>query len=187
MIKFRHLAGFICAGMLLTACSNEAPTTLPEAEINTTSSSATSSTPTAVMSSISKTDAIVCSGEDGLEDRGKDFYPTYKEILLTDESSIKPVTLSAQLAYLTTIAETGNGTDGSETINEASSDVRLAITKMIRDADRIAQHYTDVENGILSAESDVTPIVNSYTDALIACTLSGNQPTWFIPEDLTGN
>ncbi|QXW00760.1 hypothetical protein [Rhodococcus globerulus] len=186
MIKFRHLAGFVCAGML-TACSNEAPTALPEPESGMTSSSATSSTPTAVMSSTSKTDAIVCSGEDGLENRGKDFYPTFKKIILTDESSIKPVTLSAQLVSLTTIAATGNETDGSETINEASSDVRLAVTKMIRDADRIAQHYTDVENGVLSAESDVTPIVNSYTDALIACTLSGNQPTWFIPEDLTGN
>ncbi|MBS2993242.1 hypothetical protein AC1659_28495 [Rhodococcus erythropolis] len=187
MIKFRHLAGFVCAGMMLTACSNEAPTALPEPEINTTPSSATSSTPTADMPSTSKTDAVVCSGKDGLENRGKDFYPTYKEILLTDKSSIQPATLSAQLVSLTTIAATGKETDGSETINEASSDVRLAITKMIRDADRIAQHYTDVENGILSAESDVTSIVNSYTDALIACTMSGNQPTWFIPEDLTEN
>ena len=184
MIKFRHLAGFVCAGMLLTACSNEAPTALPEPEIDTTSSSATA---TADMPSTSKTDAIVCSGKDGLENRGKDFYPTFKEIILTDESSIKPVTLSAQLANLTTIAATHNEIDGSETINQASPDVRLAITKMIRDDDRIAQHYTDVENGILSAESDVTAIVNSYTDAVIACTLSGNQPTWFIPEDLTEN
>ncbi|MFB9783076.1 hypothetical protein [Rhodococcus baikonurensis] len=41
------------------------------------------------------------------------------------------------------IATDGENKDGSKIINEASSDIRLAITKMIQDANRKAQHLTD--------------------------------------------
>jgi hypothetical protein len=140
------------------------------------------------VSSASTTDAKVCAGEDGLEQRGKAFYPTYKQLMQThgQAMSVKPIELSAQLAVLTTVAAEGNEIDGSATINQASSDVRLAVTKMVRDADRLAQHYADVAKGDLSANSDVTPIINSFTDALIACSKAGQQPSWFNAQELKG-
>ena len=98
--------------------------------------------------------------------------------------SISPVELAAQLAGLTTVAAEGDGIDGSAIVDQAGSDIRLPVSTMIRDADRLAQHYADVVKGGLSANSDMTPIITSFTNALVACTKAGYQPTWFKPEEL---
>ena len=72
-----------------------------------------------------------------------DIYATYKDLLQGKNSAITAVTLARQLNDLTMIATDGENKDGSKIINEASSDIRLAITKMIQDANRKAQHLTD--------------------------------------------
>lgn len=100
--------------------------------------------------------------------------------------NIDPLTLTSQLRALTKVGAT-SGDDGSAAINEASPDVRLALNNMIQDADRMAQHYADVASGMPTAESDVTPIVNTYTGALVACTKAGFRPKWFDPNELTSS
>jgi hypothetical protein len=138
--------------------------------------------------SVSTTDVKVCTGVAGLGERGKGFYPTYKQLMQTQgrAMTMQPIELSAQLAVLTTVAAEENQIDGSAIINQASPDVRLAVTKMTRDADRLAQHYADVAQGGLAGNSDLTPIVNSFTGALIACAKAGYQPSWFNPQELNG-
>jgi hypothetical protein len=36
----------------------------------------------------------------------------------------------------------------------------------------------------LAANSNMTPIITSFTNALVACTKAGYRPTWFKPEEL---
>ncbi len=187
MTRKCHTIILACAGLVLAGCSDGAPGADPVAE---SSAMSTSTLPTtATLSSPSTIDAAVCGGEDGLEYRGKGFYPTFEQLMLTDgqDVSIAPISLSAQMAALTTIGASGDEIDGSDVIDTASPDVRLALNKMIRDAERLAQHYADVANGSLTANSDLTPIIDSFTGALIACTTAGYQPTWFNPGKLTGN
>ncbi|MGV9864837.1 hypothetical protein [Rhodococcus koreensis] len=182
MTSKRRMTILACAGMVMAGCSNAATTATPSVVSSTRSTAAQPATATMSPASI---DAAVCRGEDGLESRGRGFYSTFEQLMLTDgqELSIAPISLSAQMGALTTIGAPGDEIDGSDIIDTASPDVRLALTKMIRDAERLAQHYADVANGSLVANSDLTPIVDSFTGALIACTMAGHQPSWFDPEN----
>ena len=129
----------------------------------------------------------MCIGDAGLERWGLGIYSTYKDLLLGKNSSLPAVTLARQLNDLTMIGSNGGNEDGSKMINEAGSEIRLAMTKMIEDADRKAQHLTDAANRGFSPDDDVTKAMTSYTQALTACTLAGYQPSWFDIEELTGN
>jgi hypothetical protein len=160
----------------------------PKSADSTTTSTTASPTTTSATPSATAVNVKVCKGGDGLEWRGRGFYPTYKQLMQTTGQgmAIQPVELAAQLAGLTTIGAEGDEIDGSAMIDKSSPEVRLALTRMIRDADRLAQHFVDVSNGAPAANPDMTAIVNSFTDALIACSKAGQQPSWFKPEELTG-
>nr|WP_218681524.1 hypothetical protein [Rhodococcus qingshengii] len=184
MIKFSHLVALACAGMLLTACSAESSNAIPETSSSTKNTS--TSTP-AKVSTESQVDRLVCIGDEGLERWGLGIYATYKDLLQGRDPSMTAVTLARQLTDLTMIASNGENEDGSKIINEASSEIRLAITKMIQDADRKAQHFGDAADKRFAPDNDVTDAMTSYTQALAACTTAGYQPSWFNIEELTGN
>lgn len=183
MIKPRHLIAISCVGMLLTACSDKSTNAIPETAnaVENISTSTSEELPEK-----SQSDRIVCGGEVGLERWGIGVYSTYKALLRGESSSISATTLARQLTDLTMIATSVESEDGSKTINDASSDIRLAITKMIQDADRKAQHFTDAADRRFTPDNDVTDAMTSYTNALVACTTAGYQPSWFNLSELTG-
>jgi hypothetical protein len=145
--------------------------------------------PSSVGSASTQADADVCVGADGLQDRGEGFYKTFRHVMLTDgRMSIDPLTLAGQLRTLATVGAPLGQTDGAAAINAASSDVRLALTKMVRDAERLAPHFADIANGLPTSgpDSELQPLISSFTAALIACRRVGQSPTWFNLDELTG-
>jgi len=80
-------------------------------------------------------------------------------------------------------------TDGSAAIDAASPAVRVALNKVVRDSSELARHYSDIAEGlpVSGVDKELTPLVNSFTDALIACTDTGFKPSWFDPNELTGH
>ncbi|WP_306256356.1 hypothetical protein [Prescottella equi] len=184
VIKSSRLAPLACLGILLTACSSESPKAVPEAS---TAATNTSTSALANVADRSEVDRLVCIGDAGLERWGLGIYSTYKDLLLGNNSSLPAVTLARQLNDLTMIGSSGGTEDGSKVVNEASPEIRLAMTKMIQDADRKAQHLADAANRGFGPDNDVTKAMTSYTQALTACTLAGYQPSWFDIEELTGN
>ena len=183
MIRVRGAIGVVFCAISLTACSGVTSGAPVPASV-----AVTTTAPLATVTTVSTAnfDRKVCAGEDWLAQRGQGFYPTYRQLMQSGGQgmSISPVELAAQLAGLTTVAAEGDGIDGSAIVDQAGSDIRLPVSTMIRDADRLAQHYADVAKGGLSANSDMTPIITSFTNALVACTKAGYQPTWFKPEEL---
>ncbi|WP_396902675.1 hypothetical protein [Mycolicibacterium sp.] len=157
-----------------------------------TSESATSSSaPMTPSQAASAVDRELCVGPNGLQDKGDGFYRTFRHVMLASgsEMSISPLTLSGQLRTLASVGTSTRDEDGLDVINTASVDVRLAFSKMVRDADRLALHYTDIANGkpVSGPDRELTPLVNSFTSALIACAEQGVGPSWFDPKELTGH
>lgn len=170
------LPGMLIAAALV-ACSS--PSTGTAAPAPTPAA-----TKTAVAPATTDDDGTVCRS---LERTGKPFYPTLGTLLRNEQLTIKPATLSAQLATLATtgVPDGSNETDGTAAINKASADLREKVTRMVRDADRLAQRYADAATGA-TVGSDITDIVNSFTDGLIACAKAGYPPIWFDPRALVG-
>lgn len=175
------VSAIICSAML-TGCAVSEPTAAPS---NATGIPASSTTPaTATPAAAATTDADVCRS---LERTGKPFYPTFAQLMKNETLNIEPITLSAQLAALSTtgVAQGSNEIDGTSVINKASPDLREKITRLVRDADRLAQRFADAAQGA-AVGPDVTDIVNSFTGALIACHQAGYPPSWFDPKALVG-
>lgn len=141
---------------------------------------ATSSPQTAAAASPGNAaDTTVCAA---LQDNGDGFYATYRHLLITGQGmSIDPLTLTAQLK---TLAKVG---DNPTEIDTASPKIRQAINAMVRDADRLAERYAAVANGAPADDTDLTPMINTFTEALIACAKAGHPPSWLDINDLTGH
>ncbi len=146
------------------------------------SSTAPHSHPTSIQA-----DSHICTGVNGLQDRGEDFYKSYRNLTSTGgKSVVNAKLLSSQLRNLATVGAPPGQTDGSVAINAASPGVRLPLTKVVRDADRLAQRFADIANGSPASgvDRELTSLFNSFTDALIACARAGHAPAWFNPDDL---
>jgi hypothetical protein len=178
MPKRTGLAALVATAVLATVSCSGTPAAAPPSTPGGTTS--TTVAPTTTASAV--TDAEVCGS---LERTGKPFYPTYAQLMKNEKLTIKPIVLSAQLATLSTtgVPEGSSEIDGTSVINNASPVTRESLTRMVRDADRLAQRYADAATGA-TVGSDITEIVNSFTDALVTCTKAGYQPTWFDPEVL---
>ena len=130
-------------------------------------------------------DADVCTGFNGLQTKGEGFYKTYRHLMRTGgRSKINALMLKRELDVLATVGAPPGQTDGSAAINAASSDVRLALTKMVRDADRLAQRCAHIANGSPTAgiDREITQMINSFTKALIACADAGHAPSGVSPK-----
>lgn len=131
------------------------------------------------------TDRVICGD---LENVGKTFYSdTYAPMMKGGGAAmnVQPITLTAQLAVLTTVGAEPGEIDGTAAISEASPKVRKEVFGMVKDADRLAQHFADVAKGGLGANGDLTAILTSFTGALVACAEAGYSPSWFKPGELT--
>lgn len=140
-------------------------------------------------------DELVCGD---LERLGERFYVDMYEPLMTTgtfpQSGITAEevgTVAAVVGVLSTIGSAEGEIDGSEAISHASQPVSEALARMTGDADRSAQRIVDSGlSGMVSGYDlggvDLTPLVNSFTDSLIACTDAGHQPGYFDPHHLTG-
>ena len=132
-------------------------------------------------------DSDVCTGVNGLQNRGEDFYRSYRNLMGTDgKSVVNAKLLSSQLRKLAMVGAPTGQTDGSTAIDAASPGVRLPLAKMVREADRLAQRFADIANGSPASgvDCELTSLFNSFTDALIACARAGHAPAWFNPDDL---
>jgi restriction system protein len=132
-------------------------------------------------------DSDICTGANGLQNRGEDFYQSYRNLTDTERQSvINAKLLSNQLRTLATIGAPPGQTDGSAAINAASPGVRVPLAKVVRDADRLAQRFADIANGSPAAgvDRELAAFFTSFTDALIACARAGHAPAWFDPGDL---
>lgn len=131
------------------------------------------------------TDKVICGD---LEKLGNTFYAdTYAPMMKSGGASmnVQASTLSAQLAVLTTVGAEPGEIDGTAAIGEASPKVRKEVFSMVKDADRLAQHFADVAKGGLGANPDLTAMLTSFTGALVACAEAGYSPSWFKPHELT--
>lgn len=149
-------------------------------------STAATDAPGSQLTSI-QADSDVCTGLNGLQSRGEDFYKTYRSLLRADgKSAVNAKLLSSQLRNLATVGAPPGQGDGSAAINAANRGVRLPLEKMVRDADRLAQRFADIANGspAFGADRELTAFFNSFTDALVACARAGHAPAWFNPDDL---
>jgi restriction system protein len=132
-------------------------------------------------------DADICTGVNGLQNRGEDFYKSCRHLMRAGgESIVNALLLSSQLHTLATVGAPPGETDGSAAINAASPDVRLPLSKVVRDADRLAQRFADISNGSPASgvDRELTSLINSFTGALVACARAGHAPAWFNPDDL---
>ncbi len=132
-------------------------------------------------------DSHICTGANGLQNRGEDFYQSYRNLTDTDRQSvINAKRLSNQLRALATLGAPPGQTDGSAAINAASPGLRVPLTKVVRDADRLAQRFADIANGSSASgvDRELAALFTSFTDALIACAKAGHAPAWFDPDDL---
>jgi restriction system protein len=132
-------------------------------------------------------DSQICTGVNGLQNRGEDFYKSYRNLAGAERQSVvNAKLLSRQLRTLATVGAPPGQTDGSAAINAASPGVRLPLEKVVRDADRLAQRFADIANGSPASgvDRELTSMFTSFTDALIACAKAGHAPAWFNPNDL---
>jgi len=132
-------------------------------------------------------DSHICIGVNGLQNRGEDFYKSYRNLTGTEgQAVVNAKLLSSQLRTLATIGAPPGHTDGSAAINAASPGVRLPLAKVVRDADRLARRFADIANGSSASgvDRELTSMFTSFTDALIACAKAGHAPAWLNPDDL---
>jgi restriction system protein len=132
-------------------------------------------------------DSHICTGVNGLQNRGEDFYQSYRNLTGAERQSVvNAKLLSSQLRTLATVGAPPGQTDGSAAINAASPGVRLPLAKVVHDADRLAQRFADIANGSPASgvDRELASMFASFTDALIACAKAGHPPAWFDPEDL---
>jgi len=132
-------------------------------------------------------DSDICTGVNGLQNRGEDFYRSYRNLTGTNgQSVVNAKLLGSQLRTLATVGAPLGQTDGSAAINAASPGLRLPLEKVVRDADRLAQRFADIANGSPASgvDRELTSMFTSFTDALIACAKAGHAPAWFNPNDL---
>jgi len=132
-------------------------------------------------------DSDICTGSNGLQSRGEDFYTSYRHLMRGGGNSVVNARLlSRQLRNLATIGAPAGQTDGSAALNAASPGLRLPLAKVVRDADRLAQRFADIANGApaTGVDRELTSLFNAFTDALIACAGAGHAPAWFSPDDL---
>ena len=137
--------------------------------------------------SSAQADSQICTGVNGLQNRGEDFYKSYRNLAGAERQSVvNAKLLSRQLRTLATVGAPPGQTDGSAAINAASPGVRLPLEKVVRDADRLAQRFADIANGSPASgvDRELTSMFTSFTDALIACAKAGHAPAWFNPNDL---
>lgn len=172
----------LAAALMAIAGCSSGPTQSAAGTSSPATTTTASSTPSAAVTIAVTTDETVCLS---LEKTGHGFYPTYASIMKKQPVSIQPIELSAQMAVLSTTGAVEGSIDGAGAINQASPDLRLKLSTMVRDATQTAQRFADAATGAV-AGSDITPIVNSFTSALVACTKAGYQPSWFDPAALTG-
>jgi restriction system protein len=145
-----------------------------------------SSTPASQPGS-AEADSHICTGANGLQNKGADFYQSYRNLTDTERQSVvNAKLLSNQLRTLATLGAPPGQTDGSAAINAASPGVRVPLTKVVRDADRLAQRFADIANGSSASgvDRELAALFTAFTDALIACAKAGHAPAWFNPDDL---
>lgn len=170
----------LCSVFFLAACAGAGDTSTASPGA-TTGLITTPVTTTTTGNPQGSTDELVCTS---LAKTGQAFYEkTYSPVMHKTELRVDPISLAAQLGALTTTGAPSGSIDGTSAVLNASPTVREKLTIMVRDADRIAQRYADAATGAVIG-SDITPIVNSFTDALIACSKAGYQPRWFDPKSL---
>lgn len=181
----------VAAAIATSACSAAPPETQPHNKTSSPTSSAPATPDT------SQADQQVCGD---LEHMGHGFYNDVYVPMLSqsgDYSSIDidPTTLIADTAALSTIgagvadpsnANSGN-IDGSATIGRAQENIRTAAIKMVGDAKRTSQHFTDEEIAGQSTNNTVTEVLTSFGDVTVACSEDGYQPSWFKPGEIIGN
>ena len=132
-------------------------------------------------------DSDICTGANGLQNRGEYFYNSYRNLTGAQRQSVvNAKLLSSQLRTLATVGAPPGQSDGSAAINAASPGVRLPLAKVVRDADRLAQRFADIANGSPASgvDRELASMFASFTDALIACAKAGHAPAWFNPDDL---
>jgi restriction system protein len=137
--------------------------------------------------SSAQADSHICTGVNGLQNRGEDFYKSYRNLTGAERQSVvNAKLLSGQLRTLATVGAPSGQTDGSAAISAASPGVRLALEKVVHDADRLAQRFADIANGSSASgvDRELTSMFASFTDALIACAKAGHAPAWFNPNDM---
>jgi hypothetical protein len=182
-------AVFAVLALLLASCGSST-TTAPQASAPSSSTPLSTASSSSVAAAASSSDQEVCTGSAGLEKNGDGFYQTYRHIMLTGQGmTVDALTLTGQLRTLAQVGKRGEETNGIVAINEASPDVRLAMSQMVNDANRFATQYTDVTNGlpVSSADTDLTPMINTYTSSLVECTKAGFKPSYFDPNELSGH
>jgi hypothetical protein len=136
------------------------------------------------------TDAQVCGD---LARVGAGFYNGYFSAMMIAgregrlaSTNADPITLAAQLGALTTVGAPANQIDGSDAIAHASPAVASAMFSMVKDADRIAQSAANTAVTGLALVNDISPVITSFSKALVACSQAGYQPTYFDPHALLG-
>lgn len=141
------------------------------------------------------TDEQVCGD---LERIGERFYVDMYEPFMTsgtfpqsEMAAEESGTVAAVVGALSMVGAPEGEIDGSEAISQASQPVSEALARMTGDADRSAQRIVDSGlSGMVSGYDlggvDLTQLVTSFTDSLIACTDAGYQPSYFDPYGLTG-
>jgi restriction system protein len=137
--------------------------------------------------SSAQADSDICTGANGLQNRGEYFYNSYRNLTGAQRQSVvNAKLLSSQLRTLATVGAPPGQSDGSAAINAASPGVRLPLAKVVRDADRLAQRFADIANGSPASgvDRELASMFASFTDALIACAKAGHAPAWFNPDDL---
>lgn len=175
MLKLACLA---VAALLAGGCSGGDQETSAPAP----GSGAASMTPTATGGTTAvSADAAVCGS---LGKVGRAFYEgAYTDLIEDETTAVQPIQLAAQLGALATTGAPEGEIDGSAAIAAASPAIRQPMIAMTRDADRLAQRFVDVAQGAVTG-SDVTAVVNTFTNALVACSRAGYQPVWFDPAAL---
>jgi restriction system protein len=132
-------------------------------------------------------DTHICTGVNGLQNRGEDFYKSFRNLTGTEgQAVVNAKLLSSQLRTLAMVGAPPGQTDGSAAINAASPGLRLPLAKLVHEADRLAQRFADIAKGSPAAgvDRELTSLFDSFTDALIACAKAGHAPAWFNPDDL---
>ncbi|MGA7050149.1 MAG: restriction endonuclease [Mycobacterium sp.] len=158
-----------------------------DASTHTSSTRATAGSAPSAHPTSTQADSDLCTGVNGLQNRGEDFYRSCRRLMRTDgESVVAAQLLSRQLRTLATVGAPPGQTDGSAAINAASPEVRLPLVKVVRAADRLAQRFADIANGSPASgvDRELTALIDSFSDALMACARAGHAPAWFDPDDL---
>lgn len=132
------------------------------------------------------TDSTVCGDLDRV---GGAFYNGYyKQLMVTGgRATAVPVQLAAQTMALTTVGAPQGQIDGSTAIASASPAVGSAMTGMVRDAAIVGKGSADSSATGANQIPDMTSMLTTFTTSTVECTKAGYQPSWFNPQELTGN